>query len=44
MDAIQTMTEMIASLQAYQSGQQAIQTIAQTLQASSTNVGAVGGP
>jgi flagellar basal-body rod protein FlgG len=43
-DAIQTMTEMIASLQAYQSGQQAIQTIAQTLQASSTNVGAVGGP
>jgi len=40
-NAIQTMTEMIASLQDYQSGQQAIQSISQTLQLSSTDVGAV---
>jgi len=40
-NAIQTMTEMISSLQSYQSGQQAIQSIAQTLQLSSTDVGAV---
>lgn len=40
-DSIQTMTEMINSLQAYQSGQQAIQSIAQSLQTSATNVGAI---
>ena len=40
-DAIQTMTQMISSLQAYQSGQQAIQSIAQALQLSSADVGAV---
>jgi flagellar basal-body rod protein FlgF len=42
-DSIETMTEMIGSLQAYQSGQQAIQSIAQTLQTGSTEVGSVGG-
>jgi flagellar basal-body rod protein FlgF len=40
-DAIHTMTQMIASLQDYQSGQEAIRSIAQTLQLSSTSVGAV---
>jgi flagellar basal-body rod protein FlgG len=40
-DAIKTMTQMVASLQAYQTGQQAIQTIAASLALSSTNVGSV---
>lgn len=40
-DAIQTMTQMISSLQAYQTGQQAIQAIAQAMQLSSADVGAV---
>jgi flagellar basal-body rod protein FlgF len=42
-DAIQTTTDMIASLRAYQAGQQAIQTIDQMMQTSASSVGAVGG-
>jgi flagellar basal-body rod protein FlgG len=42
-DPIQTMTDMTASLQAYQAGQQAIQTISQTLQESASTVGLVTG-
>jgi flagellar basal-body rod protein FlgF len=37
-DPIQTMTDMIASLRAYQAGQSAIQSIDQTLQQDATNV------
>lgn len=42
-DAIKTITDMTASLQAYQAGQQAISTITQTLQESSSTVGLVQG-
>jgi flagellar basal body rod protein FlgG len=37
------MVEMIGSLRTFQSGQQAIQTIAQTLQSASTEVGSLNG-
>ena len=37
------MVEMISSLRSFQSGQQAIQAIGQTLQQASTQVGSVGG-
>jgi len=40
-DAAKTMVEMITSLRSFQSGQQAIQTIAETLQEASTEVGSV---
>lgn len=42
-DAIQTMTDMIASLRAYQAGQSAIQSIDQTMQENATRVGSLGG-
>jgi flagellar basal-body rod protein FlgG len=42
-DAIQTMTDMIASLRAYQAGQSAIQSIDQTMQEDATSVPALGG-
>jgi flagellar basal-body rod protein FlgF len=42
-DAIQTTTDMIASLRAYQAGQQVIQTIDQTMQSSASSVGSMGG-
>jgi flagellar basal-body rod protein FlgF len=42
-DPVQTMTDMIASLQAYQSGENAIQTIDQTLQTSANSVASLGG-
>ncbi|HEY1834501.1 MAG TPA: flagellar hook-basal body protein [Solirubrobacteraceae bacterium] len=42
-DAAKVMVEMITSLRSFQSGQQSIQTIAQTLQEASTQVGSVGG-
>jgi flagellar basal-body rod protein FlgF len=42
-DPIQTTTDMIASLRAYQAGQQAMQTIDQTMQASASSVGSMGG-
>jgi len=42
-DAIQTMTDMIASLRAYQAGQSAIQSINQTMQENATNVGSLQG-
>jgi flagellar basal-body rod protein FlgF len=42
-NAIQTTTDMIASLRAYQSGQQAIQTIDQSMQSSAASVGSMGG-
>jgi flagellar basal-body rod protein FlgF len=38
-----TMVEMIGSLRTFQSGQQAIQAIDQTLQAASTQVGSLDG-
>ena len=41
-DAAKAMVEMITSLRSFQSGQQSIQTIAQTLQEASTQVGSVG--
>jgi flagellar basal-body rod protein FlgF len=41
-DAAKVMVEMITSLRTFQSGQQAIQTIATTLQAASTQVGSLG--
>jgi flagellar basal body rod protein FlgG len=37
------MVEMITSLRGFQSGQQAIQAIAQTLQTASTQVGSLNG-
>jgi len=42
-DPVQTMVDMIASLRAYQSGQQVIQSIDQTLQSEATEVGSLGG-
>lgn len=42
-DAIQTMTDMIASLRAYQAGQTAIQTIDQTMQEDASSVPSLGG-
>lgn len=42
-DPIQTMTDMIASLRAYQSGQSAIQAIDQTLQENASSTGSLGG-
>jgi flagellar basal-body rod protein FlgF len=42
-DPIATMTDMIASLRAYQSGQSAIQSINQTMQEDATSVGSVPG-
>jgi flagellar basal-body rod protein FlgF len=42
-DAVQTMTDMIASLRAYQAGQSAIQTIDQTMQENASSVGSIGG-
>jgi flagellar basal-body rod protein FlgF len=42
-DAIRTITDMTADLEAYQAGQQAIQTINQTMQESSTSVGSLSG-
>jgi flagellar basal-body rod protein FlgF len=42
-NAVSTMTDMIASLRAYQAGQSAIQSIDQTMQEDATNVGSVQG-
>ncbi len=42
-DAIQTMTDMIASLRAYQAGQSAIQSIDQTMQEDASSVPSLGG-
>ncbi len=42
-DAAKTMVEMITALRSFQSGQQAIQTIAQTLQQATTQVGSITG-
>ena len=42
-DPIQTMTDMIASLRAYQAGQSAIQSIDQTMQENASNIGSLGG-
>jgi flagellar basal-body rod protein FlgG len=42
-DPVQTMTDMIASLRAYQAGQSAIQSIDQTMQENAQSVGSVGG-
>ena len=42
-DSIQTTTDMIASLRAYQAGQQVIQTIDQAMQSSASSVGSMGG-
>jgi flagellar basal-body rod protein FlgF len=42
-DAISTMTDMIASLRAYQAGQSAIQSIDQTMQENAQSVGSLGG-
>jgi flagellar basal-body rod protein FlgF len=42
-DPIQTMTNMIGSLRAYQSGQSAIQAIDQTLQENASSTGSLGG-
>jgi flagellar basal-body rod protein FlgG len=42
-DPIQTMTDMIASLRAYQAGQSAIQSINQTMQEDANNVGSLQG-
>lgn len=42
-DPVQTMVEMISSMNTYQSGQKAIQSIDETLQSSATNVGSMGG-
>jgi len=42
-DAAKVMVEMITSLRSFQSGQQAIQTIASTLQSATTQVGSLGG-
>jgi flagellar basal-body rod protein FlgF len=42
-DSISTMTDMIASLRAYQAGQSAIQSIDKTMQEDATSVGSVSG-
>jgi flagellar basal-body rod protein FlgG len=42
-DSVSTMTDMIASLRAYQAGQSAIQSIDQTMQEDATNVGSLQG-
>jgi flagellar basal-body rod protein FlgF len=42
-DPVQTMTDMIASLRAYQAGQSAIQSINQTMQEDAQSVGSLGG-
>jgi flagellar basal-body rod protein FlgF len=42
-DPIQTMTDMIASLRAYQAGQSALQSIDQTMQEDATSVGSIAG-
>lgn len=42
-DAAKVMVEMVTELRAFQSGQQAIQAIAQTMQAASTQVGSING-
>lgn len=42
-DAVQTMTDMIASLRAYQAGQSAIHSIDQTMQETAQSVGSIGG-
>src|ERR1700759_8885 len=42
-DPVQTMTDMIASLRAYQAGQSAIQSIDQTMQENAQSVGSLGG-
>lgn len=42
-DPVQTMTDMIASLQAYQSGENALQTIDGTMQTSANSVASLGG-
>jgi flagellar basal-body rod protein FlgF len=42
-DPVQTMTDMISSLRAYQAGQSAIQSIDQTLQEDASSVGSLGG-
>jgi flagellar basal-body rod protein FlgG len=42
-DAVQTMTDMIASLRAYQAGQSALQSIDQTMQEDATSVGSIAG-
>lgn len=42
-DPISTMTDMIASLRAYQAGQSAIQSIDQTMQENAQSVGSLGG-
>jgi flagellar basal-body rod protein FlgF len=42
-DPVYTMVDMISSLRAYQSGENAIQTIDGTMQESSQNVGSIGG-
>ena len=41
MDAAKTMVEMITSLRSFQSGQQAIQAISQTLQEAASQVGSL---
>jgi len=43
LDAAKVMVEMVGAMRNFQSGQQAIQTIAQTLQAASTQVGSLQG-
>lgn len=42
-DPVQTMTDMIASLRAYQAGQSAIRSIDQTMQEDASTVGSLGG-
>ncbi len=42
-DAVQTMTDMISSLRAYEAGQKAITSIDETLQSSAQSVGSLGG-
>jgi flagellar basal-body rod protein FlgF len=42
-DPVSTMTDMIASLRAYQAGQSAIQSIDQTMQEDASSVGSLGG-
>jgi flagellar basal-body rod protein FlgG len=42
-DPVQTMTDMISSLRAYQAGQSAIQSINQTMQEDAQSVGSLGG-
>jgi flagellar basal body rod protein FlgG len=43
-DSVTTMVDMIASLNTYQAGQQAIQAINQTMQESASSAGALSGP